>query len=193
MDTVSESTFLEFTSWWTETSPVKSSRRYVYIKYNILDGTFAVTLDSDTNTYFIPTIYNQKTGEPVLVWDLYVGVELDILGRRTTLHQCSNTTSLWNVYWKKKLLPIKELLLKELSKYSTAKLEPYILRPPAKHCNLRSLMSQISLLQDRLAEFRPRKANLLGVPLEMYEIEHIRSEGGRDSFMPHLEDKSEAA
>lgn len=153
------------------------------MKYNILDGTFAVTLDNDTNTYFIPTIYCHKTGEPVLVWDLYVGVELDILGRRTTLHQCSNVTVQWNKYWKKKLLPIKEQLLKELQKYSLAKIEPYVLKPPAEHCNLRLLMGQISLLQDRLAEYRPKKANLLGVPFEMYEIEIIRSEGGNDFML----------
>jgi len=185
MDIANESTFLEFTSWWTEVNPggvVGSSstclwRRYVYIKYNILDGTFAVTIDNDCNTYFLPVIHSQKTSDPILVWDLYLGAQIDILGKRTTLHQCSYVTVQWNKYWRNKLVPIKDQLIKELKKYKILKLDPVILKPPAEHCNLRLLMAQIIDLQEKLREYRPRKADLLGVPQEMYEIEMLRNDG----------------
>eukprot|EP00397_Hematodinium_sp_SG-2012_P056527 GEMP01069844.1.p1 GENE.GEMP01069844.1~~GEMP01069844.1.p1 ORF type:complete len:196 (+),score=34.08 GEMP01069844.1:157-744(+) len=180
LDAAGESTELEFTSWWTEVEGDgygggKMSKRFVYITFSILDGTFSVCIDNDTNTYFIPVIYNHKTGEPTKVWDLYVGAEIDILGRITTLHQCSLLTKQWNHYWKRKLVPIWEALLAEMSKYHTRKVEPWILTPPKDSCNLRLLMSQVAELQDRMAEYRPRKAAMMRVPPEMYEMESIRS------------------
>lgn len=62
-----------------------------------------------------------------------------------------------------------------MKKYDLRKVEPWILTAPNEEsCNLRLLMGQVAELQDRVAEYRPRRAAQMGVPLEMYDIETIR-------------------
>lgn len=167
---------LEFDSWWTE----GTVKRYVYIKYNIVDGTFQISIDEDNNLYHIPVVYNHKTGDTVTVWDLCVGGEIDILGRITTLQHCSQMTAQWNTYWAERLQPLHERLEKELRKYENCKREPWLSFArkdvPVGGRNLRMLISQIHELQGRLAEYRPRLAEKLGVPVEMYEIESMHLE-----------------
>lgn len=167
---------LEFDSWWNE----GNAKRYVYVKYNIVDGTFQISIDEDNNLYHIPVIYNHKTGDTVTVWDLHVGGEIDILGRITTLQHCSQMTGQWNTYWAERLMPLQERLTAELRKYEVKRLEPWLSlvrkKVPMGGHNLRMLISQIHELQGRLAECRPRLAEKLGVPVEMYEIESMHLE-----------------
>ena len=40
--------------------------------------------------------FRPRQKQAVTVWDLYVGAELDILGRMTTLQRCSQTTAQWS-------------------------------------------------------------------------------------------------
>lgn len=113
---------LEFDTWWTE----GNSKRYVYIKYSIVDGTFQISIDEDNNLYHIPVVYNQKTGDAITVWYLYVGAEIDVLGRITTLQHCSQMTAQWNTYWSERLKPVRERLVEELRKYEFKKMEPWL-------------------------------------------------------------------
>jgi hypothetical protein len=168
--------YLEFDSWWEE----GRLRRFAYIRYNIVDGGFEIGIDGDENLYHIPVICHPRTSEAVTVWDLYVGVELDVLGRSTTLQRCSLMTAQWNSYWADRLLPVKNKLTQELKKYELKRSEPWLnFKKPfleAGAHNLRMLMIQIVELQSRLAEYRPRLAEKLGIPPEMYEIESMHME-----------------
>merc|ERR1719183_3490527 len=98
---------LEFDSFWNE----GTNRRYVYIRYNIAEGAFQIAIDEDSNLYHVPVVYGARTAEAVTVWDLHVGAEVDILGRVTTLHHCSQMTAQWNKYWSDRLLPLRARLV----------------------------------------------------------------------------------
>lgn len=161
---------LEFDSWWNE----GPNRRYVYIRYNISEGAFQMAIDEDSNLYYVPVAYGARTGEAVNVWDLYVGAELDILGRMTTLQHCSQTTAQWNKYWADRLLALRGRLVEEVRKYDTRKREPWLTfqksTPEAGSANLRLLMGQVSGLNLQLSEYRPRLAAELSLPAEMHDI-----------------------
>lgn len=164
---------LEFDSCWNE----GNRRRSVFLRYNISEGAFQIAIDEDSNLYHVPIVYAHKTGESVTVWDLFVGAELDILGRQTTLQHCSQMTAQWNAYWAGWLAPLRTRLSEELRKYETRKAEPWLSfqkkSSEAGSANLRLLINQVNDLQARLAEYRPRLADKLGVPIEMFEIEQM--------------------
>eukprot|EP00928_Gymnodinium_smaydae_P058185 TRINITY_DN41415_c0_g1_i1.p1 TRINITY_DN41415_c0_g1~~TRINITY_DN41415_c0_g1_i1.p1 ORF type:complete len:191 (-),score=43.26 TRINITY_DN41415_c0_g1_i1:75-647(-) len=162
---------LEFDSSWNE----GRNRRSVYIRFNIAQRAFQVAIDEDNNLYHVPVVYGARTGDAVGVWDLHVGAEIDILGRVTTLHHCSQMTAQWNQYWRERLVPLQKRLLEELRKYDTRKLPPWLTRehrnPEVGGADLRLMMSQVSELKALLMPYRPRLAEKLGVPQEMYDIE----------------------
>mmetsp|Transcript_54525 Transcript_54525/g.152054 ORF Transcript_54525/g.152054 Transcript_54525/m.152054 type:complete len:197 (-) Transcript_54525:110-700(-) len=164
---------LEFDSWWNE----GNNRRFVYIRFNITEGAFQIAIDEDSNLYHVPLVYGARTGEAVTVWDLHVGAEVDILGRVTTLHHCSQMTAQWNKYWADRLEPLRERNLEELRKYDLRKRVPWLLhkREPSEcgAADLRLLMSQVAELSAQLAQYRPSLAEKLGVPKEMYDIEDL--------------------
>jgi hypothetical protein len=164
---------LEFDSWWNE----GRSRRCVYIRYNISEGAFQLAIDEDSNLYHVPIAYNPRSGEKVNVWDLHVGAEVDLLGRMTTLHNCSQTTAQWNKYWADRLLALRRKLLEELRKYDMRKIEPWVTfqrnRQAAGSSDLRLLMTQVAGLSAQLKDYRPRLAAQLCVPKEMGDIEDM--------------------
>merc|ERR1712182_94012 len=157
-----------------------NNKRYVYIKYNIVDGAFQISIDEDSNLYHIPVVYSHKTGDDVTVWDLHVGAEIDILGHITTLHHCNQMTAQWNQYWADRLLPLRSQLEEELKKYESKKRDNWLSHSKKAvdvgATNLGMLIKQINELQGRLAEYRPRLADKLGVPPEMFEIENMHLE-----------------
>mmetsp|Transcript_73979 Transcript_73979/g.154206 ORF Transcript_73979/g.154206 Transcript_73979/m.154206 type:complete len:233 (-) Transcript_73979:124-822(-) len=185
---------LEFDSWWNE----GRNRRFVYIRYNIVEGAFQMAIDEDSNLYHVPVVYGAKTGEAVTVWDLHVGAELDILGRITTLQRCSQTTAQWNKYWADRLIATRNRLLEELRKYELKKVEPWLtFQKPSPHsgsADLRLLMGQVAALGSQLAEYRPRLAAQLGLPKEMYEIEVMPKQvGGKTDNADEVGNDSAAA
>eukprot|EP00929_Paragymnodinium_shiwhaense_P024945 TRINITY_DN15209_c0_g1_i1.p1 TRINITY_DN15209_c0_g1~~TRINITY_DN15209_c0_g1_i1.p1 ORF type:complete len:199 (-),score=30.25 TRINITY_DN15209_c0_g1_i1:133-729(-) len=166
---------LEFDSWWNE----GSRRRFVYIRFNISEGAFQIAIDEDTNLYHVPVVYGARTGEAVTVWDLHVGAEVDILGRITTLHHCSQMTAQWNKYWADRLNPIRDKLLEELRKYETRKREPWLTYTKRTQpsdsgsADLRLLMNQVAELSAQLHQYRPTLAEKYKVPKEMFDIEDM--------------------
>merc|ERR1712118_505491 len=122
-------------------------------------------------------VTSHKSHQPIRVWDLYVGAELDILGRITTLRHCSEATAEWNCYWAVVLLDIRRRLQMEVLKYDSRRMEKWLPSPPTVKLkgawNLRLLMQQVIALQGRLAEHRPLLAERLTVPPEMFEIENL--------------------
>merc|ERR1719311_1615229 len=120
---------LEYDSWWVESSGIEASKkRCVYFRYNIAEGAFQIAIDEDSNLYHVPVVYGHRSGQPITVWDLRVGAELDVLGRVTTLQHCSQMTAQWNSYWAERLTPIRQRLMDELRKYDTRKLETWLTR-----------------------------------------------------------------
>eukprot|EP00448_Togula_jolla_P033245 CAMPEP_0170626712 /NCGR_PEP_ID=MMETSP0224-20130122/31520_1 /TAXON_ID=285029 /ORGANISM="Togula jolla, Strain CCCM 725" /LENGTH=228 /DNA_ID=CAMNT_0010953535 /DNA_START=53 /DNA_END=739 /DNA_ORIENTATION=- len=171
---------LEFDSWWNE----GRQRRFVFVRYSMSRGTFQIAIDQDSNLYHVPTVYAARTGEAVTVWDLHVGAEIDILGRITTLHHCSQMTAQWNKYWAGRLQPLRDRLMTELQKYETRKPEPWLsfqkVSPDAGSVDLRMLMSQVSELNSRLEKYRPRLAEKLCIPSEMLAIEEVARHPAED-------------
>eukprot|EP00747_Dinoflagellata_sp_TGD_P163649 gnl/TRDRNA2_/TRDRNA2_182549_c0_seq1.p1 gnl/TRDRNA2_/TRDRNA2_182549_c0~~gnl/TRDRNA2_/TRDRNA2_182549_c0_seq1.p1 ORF type:complete len:200 (+),score=25.73 gnl/TRDRNA2_/TRDRNA2_182549_c0_seq1:58-657(+) len=167
---------LEFDSWWNE----NNQKRFVYIRYHIAEGSFQIAIDEDSNLYHVPVVYGHRTGEALTVWDLHVGAEIDILGRVTTLHHCSQMTAQWNAYWAARLTPLRTKLIDELKKYETRKVEPWLTFTKASReagsADLRLLMSQVHELCSQLGEYRPKLAEKYSVPREMYDIEDMHRE-----------------
>merc|ERR1712118_45077 len=164
---------LDFESWYSE----GKKKRYIFIRFMIKDSSFKVTMAGDDTLYTIPAIIHHKNHQPIRVWDLYVGAEIDVLGRITTLRHCSENTSEWNSYWAEVLLDTRRRLQMEVLKYDSRKMERWLPSPPTVKLkgawNLRLLMQQVIALQGRLAEHRPLLAERLTVPPEMFEIENL--------------------
>merc|ERR1711924_12679 len=141
---------LDFESWWFE----GKSKRSVYLRFHIVEQYFRVAIDGDDAMYKIPEIISHKTGRKLGVWDLYVGAEVDIMGRITTLRLCSEPTAAWNAYWAEQLLELRDKLLSDLRKYDSRKVDNsavFHVNSASKGAwNLRLLMKQVVVLNNRL-------------------------------------------
>jgi len=169
---------LEFDSWWNE----GKVRRFVYIRYNIAKGAFQMAIDDDCNLYHVPVAYRAKTAEVATVWDLRVGAELDILGRITTLQRCSLTTAQWNKHWGDLLIALRERLITELRKYESKRKEQWLTYQrhsvEAGSIDIRLLMGQVAGLGTQLRQYRPKLADQLALPKEMFDIELLPAQSG---------------
>ena len=108
---------LQFRSWWNECGAFGSTRRVVDIKFNVAAGSFEVVIDGDDKVFTVSHIIGRHG--PLEAWDLHVGAELDVLGRKTTLMQGSLATTEWIEAQAKRLLKLKARLEAELRKYET--------------------------------------------------------------------------
>ncbi|KAL1529158.1 hypothetical protein AB1Y20_000117 [Prymnesium parvum] len=110
-------------------------------------------------------------------WDLHVGAKINILGRPTTLMQCSLDTARWLGYHAERLRLIKNALEVNLTKYEPVPIvsafksdKPQGLgqsRIEAEGtADLRQLMNQVEALQLQLSRYRPAIASQLAAMAE---------------------------
>ena len=109
-------------------------------------------------------------------WDLHVGVQINILGKPTTLMQCSLATGNWLEYQAERLVRIKKAIEEQLAKYEVVKLPAAFVTkegPPLSRRvkkrgsdDLRVMRSMVEDLQQRLAQYRPGVAAIFGQLLE---------------------------
>lgn len=147
---------LEFTSWWYE----NNEKQMISISYLSESNSLEVKIkDLETILIESPTV---ACGRVLDMWDMFVGSELNILGKFTILKVCDGKTAAWNVKNGKKLLKVREKLMSEIRKYENHPfaqrlLVEYTAELPGGY-NLKGLMTQISELQTILSKYRPSLA-----------------------------------
>jgi len=62
------------------------------IEFDLVTRQFAVALQGDNKIYTISHIVD-RTGRHLQEWDLYVGAQIDVLGRMTTLKKVRGSTA----------------------------------------------------------------------------------------------------
>jgi hypothetical protein len=148
---------LEFTSWWWE----NSTKERLAITYLRESGALQVHI-KDLETVVIDSPLH-ASGRKLEIWDMFVGSEIDILGKFTILKQCDIKTAQWNMKTGKKLLKIRDQLIEEIRKYDNKPFPQRLLviyqTDVSGGVNLKALMVQISELRDILCKYRPSIAN----------------------------------
>ena len=148
---------LEFTSWWWE----NSEKQLISIVYLQDTNNLQVKLkDLDLITISSPLV---ASGRGVEIWDMFVGSELNILGKFTILKLCDVKTAHWNAKHGRKLLKARDKLIQEIRKYDGSPfpqrlLVEYTTNIPGGY-NLRGIMNQIAELRTLLAKYRPALAD----------------------------------
>ena len=92
-------------------------------------------------------------------WDLHIGSYVDIFGKPTILKQCDLKTAEWNQFYGSFLTEMKNTFIEELKKYERKALDLKL----TKGCSgkgqcstdLKQLMSQVTALKQRMAQYRP--------------------------------------
>uniref|UniRef100_A0A0G4FFR6 Uncharacterized protein n=1 Tax=Chromera velia CCMP2878 TaxID=1169474 RepID=A0A0G4FFR6_9ALVE len=106
--------FLHFRSWWMEGA---KTRRCVDLKYCINDRSCQVLLEGDPNLYVIPVLHTKRQ-QPAEWYDLVLGAQLDVMGRKCTLQKAQDVATAAFVEERATaLLNLKSLLIEELQKY----------------------------------------------------------------------------
>eukprot|EP00756_Hemistasia_phaeocysticola_P066778 Hpha_TRINITY_DN9492_c0_g1::TRINITY_DN9492_c0_g1_i1::g.139131::m.139131 len=102
---------MEFESWWTE----QGQRRYMLLLYHSNVEVFEVMVDDSTVPLKVQ-VYD-RSNRPLKAWDLYVGCQITILGKPTTLMKAKHATMQWIDDEARKLWKKKERLERQLDKY----------------------------------------------------------------------------
>eukprot|EP01062_Namystynia_karyoxenos_P062886 TRINITY_DN55743_c0_g1_i1.p1 TRINITY_DN55743_c0_g1~~TRINITY_DN55743_c0_g1_i1.p1 ORF type:complete len:197 (+),score=56.67 TRINITY_DN55743_c0_g1_i1:92-682(+) len=102
---------MEFESWWTE----QGQRRYMLLLYHSEKEMFEVLVD-DSVVPLKVQVYN-RANQPLKAWDLYVGCQISILGKPTTLMKAKHATMAWIDTSARRLWQRKTKLEQQLDKY----------------------------------------------------------------------------
>ena len=96
---------LTFYSWWFE----NNAKHRLELTYNLENSVLKVKIDDEPEEHTIEGLCSAK-GKQIDCWDLFVGAELDIFGKKTVLKQCDRMTAQWNLFHGRKLLKMREKL-----------------------------------------------------------------------------------
>eukprot|EP00753_Platysulcus_tardus_P021313 PLAT8815.1.p1 GENE.PLAT8815.1~~PLAT8815.1.p1 ORF type:complete len:414 (-),score=146.69 PLAT8815.1:112-1353(-) len=155
---------LQFKSWWVVAAGARSSvrKRYVTLLLDIASGNARCVMPGGKYSYTLSHLPDGGGGA-LQAWDLHVGAEVDVFGRRMTLMQASATTISWLTYHEKRLLRTEARLKKELRKFDPRFLSTL---PPRRgggkrpgQRSLRKLMDAVEVLHRKLHEYRPSLAD----------------------------------
>ena len=118
---------------------------------------FQVKVDDTTEQF---TLQIADRHGVLLQWeDLFLGAQIDVLGRPTTLHKASLETLEWLEHSTRKMLARKKKLEEALVKFRHVRLTEASRFVPdtvrVGKTNLRKLSAEIAILQESLAVFRP--------------------------------------
>ena len=152
---------LEFTSWWWE----NSEKQMIKIVYNTDTNSLQVNIkDLSTITINGP---QHASGRNLEVWDMFVGSEIDILGKFTILKHCDAKTAEWNEKNGKKLLKTREKLIQEIRKYDNKPFPQRLLVAYNTNIsggyNLKAILTQILEFRTILMKYRPNLASQIFV------------------------------
>mmetsp|Transcript_7258 Transcript_7258/g.13444 ORF Transcript_7258/g.13444 Transcript_7258/m.13444 type:complete len:165 (+) Transcript_7258:1324-1818(+) len=149
---------LEFFSWWNE----DQHRQHLRLSYDLTTKILRVRINDSDQEHVSPRVCT-GSGKEAEIWDLYVGAEIEVFGKKTVLKQCNQKTADWLASQAHNFAEVKEQLEVALRKYDTSKLPYSILRTPVPclqgSTSLRDYIMQIRWLKERLCGYRPRVAN----------------------------------
>jgi len=152
---------LTFNSWWTD----EFGRRNLELLFHVDSGNAQVSI-SGTGKTFTMSHLQDKASRKLEAFDLFIGAQVVILGRRTTLMQASAKTVAWNEKKSKCLGKMRENLEQELKKYTQKQPILRFCTPKQRGAaNLYALVQDIRNLHAALKEFRPKVADQIVSPL----------------------------
>lgn len=134
-------------------------KRYTTLEYDLFSKNFRVILEENVAIDLADMQSHREV--KVECWDLYIGANINILGKRTTLQQGSLETIQWLDFYAAQLMKLKDDLEKTLHKYTMESFPAswcFTLRSKPGCCNLRHLMYQIEQLKAELSKYRPKLA-----------------------------------
>jgi len=161
-------------------------RRHLTLKFSIASNNCELLLDEGTGTAGRTVTLDRvfvaaaAVEVPVQCWDLHVGAQIRVLGRRIALYSASLETRQWLEGKASALSRLKEELMVELAKYSTRPQPTAISftrgeRRMDRHgrsqlvkggMSLRLLMERIHILTEELRKFRPSIATKMARQLD---------------------------
>lgn len=164
---------LHFTTWWSELETLRKEgadgssfrRSRLSIAFNTVDNSCEVSLSGSDEVVLVQSI-SDSFGRARECWDLHLGAQVVILGRRVTLKQASVETCRWIDSCAGRFRKAQADLMEELVKYDLAapKVQLRPGKPPSGtgdasgSTNLRELLANIDKLRKRLCQFRPKRA-----------------------------------
>jgi len=201
---------LKFYSWWFEdqessdlTLRVSSateaggglSKRYVTITFDIASCTFAIRVVSNEQELAVGQICSvtNVSGNIVDKWDLHVGAQLIILGRRVTLLKADLLTAQWADVHGRKLKALKGELLAEVQKYKPRSHKPAVSSDQVASggLKLKHTIQQVQALIRDLRQYRPIKAIQFQARIAGYEAGSQQSDGTSHGPSPDTDGKAE--
>jgi hypothetical protein len=194
LKTLKELTF--FTSWfediedadltlrvdtnWTAGGGLR--KRHMTIRFDIETNQCGVEMDEDGQRIRLPKVsaVTADFGMPVQCWDLYVGGELCVMGKRVVLSSATQETVQWLEVKSKQVHKLKEVLQQTIVKYDTRALPTSVIFPRGslrkdRHGRsqlepgatmLKHTVEKTQQLIEHLSEFRPGVAAKKGQELE---------------------------
>jgi hypothetical protein len=143
---------LNFKSWWFE----HNQKHDLLLNYDVESGSLMVTIE-DLQPVLVqcPT---SSIGRRLEIWDLFVGSELDVLGKTTILKTCDPNTTNWNEKTAFKLFSIRAKLIEEIRKYESKPFPQKLLVSYSTHVpggyNLKGIVFQVQELREILMRYR---------------------------------------
>eukprot|EP00163_Fabomonas_tropica_P000204 TRINITY_DN10138_c0_g1_i2.p1 TRINITY_DN10138_c0_g1~~TRINITY_DN10138_c0_g1_i2.p1 ORF type:complete len:293 (+),score=52.75 TRINITY_DN10138_c0_g1_i2:261-1139(+) len=149
-------THLTFHSWYNERGDT-SDRRTVELNYSMQTKEFRVRFDHGK---FITTNVTDRHANPLELWDLRIGAQVVLLGKRYTLHKAEASTISFIDFNVRRLEKLRQQLERDLSLYERVPIE--LATPPSGDkgtVSMRSLMTLVEALKKRIVQ---REAHLSG-------------------------------
>lgn len=161
---------LEFFSWWYE----ETHRQHLRLCYDISSKELRVKINESEEEHVLSRVMTMQGKEVEVrinqIWDLFVGAEIEVFGKKTVLKQCDQHTAVWIARQAQELGNAKLQLETALRKYDTSKLPYSILRTPVhfaqNSASIRDYVTQVRWLKEKLAGYRPRVASKLTAHLK---------------------------
>jgi hypothetical protein len=144
---------LNFESWWYE----GNEKQKLLISLNATTNVLQVRIKGLDPIHI--DLSTDPLGYSLEVWDMFVGSQIDILGKPTILKRGDIKSIEWNENKGREFIQIRNRLIEEIRKYNTQHfpqrlLVSYALTVPGGY-NLKGILMQIIELKEMLVKFRP--------------------------------------
>eukprot|EP00878_Enallax_costatus_P009999 GHUV01010437.1.p1 GENE.GHUV01010437.1~~GHUV01010437.1.p1 ORF type:complete len:412 (+),score=116.71 GHUV01010437.1:926-2161(+) len=147
---------LQFETWWV----AGGKKHQMLVDYHTANGEFCV---KGAGSEAVWLTMHVSSGQQLNHWDLHVGAELDMLGRKIVLKKASCATTLWLDSWAKLLLHHKRHLEAELAKFA-----------PVVQCRTSGLWNHQGMKPDKLDfEYGPHECEPVDGKLH---LRHLRDD-----------------
>ena len=143
---------LNFTSWWFE----HNRQHNLTLNFDCDSGTLRAQIED-----LAPVIIESPitgTNRKLESLDLFIGSEIDVLGKPTVLKSCDPKTAEWNENKAHKLISLRTRLMEEIRKYESKPFSQWVLASHRTNIpggfNLRGIDNQVNELRRILMKYR---------------------------------------